>query len=183
MRMRTTWLRRLLRKWPFDQLPISRKRNCKFTVCCKDMAERKTKELIMHTVRVFSIGILRHWLPSLAFLFFLKLLAGWRWMSAWLGHNPSTDEQAQAHAKNKKVSAALRKSIYPSLHSLPLVLYLLSFTARIDIRNRPCLVPPLDQQRVIFMNRQKQEAFFRPRSKLCPPPPPLFFPVFFIFNS
>lgn len=64
-------------------------------------------------------------------------------------------KQARAHAKNKKVSAALRKSILP-YHSLPLVsLYLFSFTARIDIRNCLCLVP-VHQERVIFMNRHNK---------------------------
>ena len=121
------------------------------------------------------IGILRHWLPSLAFLFLLKVLARWRWMSAWFGHGPRTDERNKhgLTLKIKKFRQPFESQSSPPHHhhySLPLVLYLFSFTARIDIRNWSCLVP-VHQERVIFMNRQNKSffSFSRPRSKLCNP--------------
>ncbi len=64
-------------------------------------------------------------------------------------------KQARAHAKNKKVSAALRKSILLLPTTRCRLFYLFSFTARIDIRNCLCLVP-VHQERVIFMNRHNK---------------------------
>jgi hypothetical protein len=85
-------------------------------------------------------------------------------MSAWFGHGPRTDERNKhgLTLKIKKFRQPFESQSSPPHHhhySLPLVLYLFSFTARIDIRNWSCLVP-VHQERVIFMNRQNKSFFF-----------------------